>query len=218
MSLTDWALSVKPGLVQLQRDTGIPALFAAAQMCHESAIGGGSALSKLAADYHNYAGLKSAPWQRQGFDCGQVRMSTWEEVKGQPVDTTDSFCVCHSWEHWLKVYAALLTGDLYGPALKYAADPLLYGVIVGQTWATDSRYGLGLVSWMSALWPAYADTLPGNEAKRTIPIKDGAGRPLCNGFLATDTTLVPVRALAEAMGLRVEWQGDAVALCWPGAS
>jgi hypothetical protein len=63
MTVLEWAASVKPDLVKLQQETGIPALWAAAQMCHESA--GGDGLSGLASQAHNYAGLKWAEWERQ---------------------------------------------------------------------------------------------------------------------------------------------------------
>lgn len=65
MTILEWAESVKPDLVKLQRETGIPALWAAAQMCHESAVSGGAGLSELASQAHNYAGLKWSEWERQ---------------------------------------------------------------------------------------------------------------------------------------------------------
>lgn len=50
MNVVEWAVSVKPDLVQMQSTQGIPALWAAAQMCHESANDGGASLSSLALD------------------------------------------------------------------------------------------------------------------------------------------------------------------------
>lgn len=65
MNVIEWAEAVKPDLVKLQAETGIPALWAAAQMCHESANNGGASLSDLALSAQNYAGLKWAEWQRE---------------------------------------------------------------------------------------------------------------------------------------------------------
>ena len=47
-----------------------------------------------------------------------------------------------------------------------------------------------------------------------------AGRLLCSGWLEENTTVVPLRALAEALGLVVEWeQATAEArLRWPGGA
>lgn len=64
MTMLEWAESIKPDLVKLQQETGIPALWAAAQMCHESA-NGNDGLSALAREAQNYAGLKWAEWERQ---------------------------------------------------------------------------------------------------------------------------------------------------------
>lgn len=65
MTILEWAASVKPDLVKLQQETRIPALWAAAQMCHESAVNGGADLSGLARDAQNYAGLKWSEWERE---------------------------------------------------------------------------------------------------------------------------------------------------------
>lgn len=116
MNALEWAVSVKPDLVRLQDETGIPALWAAAQMAHESASGQG--LSELARKAHNYAGLKWAEWQRK-YGCSPVSFGTWEVLDGSRVDVQAAFCSCPSWEVWLKVYAALLTGNHYRPALAY---------------------------------------------------------------------------------------------------
>lgn len=153
-----WARSIKPDLIRLQQETGIPALWAAAQFCHESAGAGENGLSELANRAQNYGGLKWAGWQR-AYGCTPVTMDTWEELDGQRVDTAAAFCQCPSWEVWLQVYAALLTGDPYKFALAYAADPLLYGWHIGRIWATDSQYIHKAATWMHILWGDYTDAL-----------------------------------------------------------
>jgi hypothetical protein len=200
--ILDWARSVKADLVKLQNETGIPALFAAAQMVHESNSGG--ELSGLARR-HNYAGIKARDWQKK-FGCGSVPLPTWEEIDGKPQQVMADFCTCPDWQTWLKVYAALLTGTTYGGALQYAADPLLYGGMVGRIWATDSVYLPKLMTWMLALWPDYADTIPAPPwASVTVAYPDGQAK----GQLQPDgRTWAPLRVIAEASGATVGWDGE----------
>lgn len=196
MTVVQWARSVKPALVGLQMQYGIPAAWASAQMAHESAVDGGRRLSDLATQHHNYAGLKWAPWQRS-FGCRPVRMGTWEEIDGVATEVEDAFCSCPSWDTWLMVYADLLMSARYRTALAFAQDPLLYGVHVWQAgWATDSRYVTGVANWMTRLRNDYWDTLPRPEW-RQVAVKDGAGDLICTGWLAVNQTLVPLRPLWE---------------------
>jgi hypothetical protein len=214
MRTMDWVRSVKGDLLRLQRDTGIPALFSAAQMCHESNSGG--KLSRLARDHHNYAGLKAAKWQRE-YGCGSVVMGTWEVLDGQRVDLDDAFCSCPSWEVWLKVYASLLTGKFYGGAMEYRYDPLLYGVEVWRKgWATDPAYVFSLAHWMRELMPIYGDTITGAPfvpKGQALPVRLPTGRTIY-GILHGNTTYVEaggewvrLRAPAELLGATVEWLG-----------
>lgn len=213
MTTLEWARSVKPDLVRLQIDRGIPALFAATQMCHESASGGG--LSDLAREAHNYAGLKWSQWQEQ-YGCTPVVYGTWEVIEGQRVDLDDAFCKSPSWEVWLKVYADLLTGKWYGGALKYKYDPFLYGYHVwSRGWATNPAYLQGIASWMNQLWEDYKDTIP-LAPYPAVPILSGSGRRLATGVLAVNTTLAPVRRLSESLGQKVEWVDGKAILEPPG--
>lgn len=182
-------------------------------MCHESANDGKASLSALALDAHNYAGLKWAEWERE-YGCEPVTYGTWEVLDGTRVDLTDAFCKCPSWEVWLQVYAGLLTGSWYKPALSFAADPMLYGLHVWQKgWATDPAYLIDVGGWMSRLLESYADTLPATgavkvttaQAAQTIPILDVQGRKLTDGWLEGDFTVVRLRPLLEALGLGVLW-------------
>lgn len=56
------------------------------------------------------------------------------------------------------------------------------------------------------------------QTRQAVPIRDAAGRVLCEGWLEGSATVVPLRELAEAMGLTVEWhQAErAATLRWPG--
>jgi hypothetical protein len=209
MTVIEWARSVKADLVRLQQEKGIPALFAAAQMCHESAINGGADLSELAKKAFNFSGLKAARWQRDEFGCGVVNMATWEVYSGKRADVVDGFCACNSWEHWLKVYAALLTGDYYGGALAYNSDPMLYGAHIWlRGWATDTAYLTGLAHWMTVLYDDYKDTLPKKvDTPIELPAKvtvNGADVP-CGAFVRAGHTFVHVRPVADALGASVEW-------------
>lgn len=191
-------------------------MFAAAQMCHESAANGGAGLSQLATEAQNYAGLKWSEWERQ-YGCEPVTYGTWEVLNGQTVSLNDAFCKAPSWEVWLQVYGDLLTSDAYKGALQYRHDPMLYGIHVWQCgWATDPGYIAALAGWMSRLYPDYADTLP-MPPGTLAPIKAEGGRLLTTGTVIDGTTWAPVRKLCEAQGETVAWSEGTVVIGWPGA-
>ena len=209
MNIFDWATSVKPDLVRFQQEHGIPALFAAAQMCHESYNTQTGGLSELAAKCHNYAGMKWAAWQAE-YGARPVVYGTWEVIGGQDQRVSAAFAAFPSWEAWLAAYASLLTGSLYRGALLFASDPLLYGWNVWRSgWATDPNYLEKLAGWMADLWPHYADTLPVAPVARTeVPILDVGGRLLATGWLEGSTTVAPVRPVAEGLGYTVDWHQE----------
>lgn len=210
MKVVEWATTVKPDLVRLQQETGVPALWAAAQMAHESAVDGGDALSELATKHHNYAGLKWAEWEK-GFGCAAATMGTWEEISGNAVSLEDSFCSCPSWEVWLQVYAQLLDFDRYRPAKAFGHDPLLYGFHIWQGgWATDSRYIVEVAGWMTRLYELYSDTLPAAPAPAPQPVAivGPDGRELCQGWLDATRTVVPLRPLWEGLGHKLQWEPE----------
>jgi flagellum-specific peptidoglycan hydrolase FlgJ len=209
VNVIEWAKSVKPDLVKLQQEKGIPALWSAAQMCHESAVNGGAGLSELALNAQNYAGLKWAEWEKE-YGCEPVTYGTWEVLNGQTVNLNDAFCKAPTWEVWLQVYGDLLSGRYYGPALEYKNDPMLYGIHVWQLgWATDPNYLIAVSGWMSRLYADYADTIaapaPVAAAAQVIPIKSPDGRQLAEGWLEGDRTVVKLRDLAEALGATIQW-------------
>lgn len=221
MNILDWAMSVKGDLVKLQQEKGIPALFAAAQMCHESYNTRTGGLTELASRCHNYAGMKYAAWQAE-FGGKPVVYGTWEVVNGQDKRVEAAFASFPSWERWLAAYASLLTGNLYKGALTYKAAPLLYGYHVWKSgWATDPNYVVKLSEWMAKLWPYYADTLPKQSAERKeVLIVTPSGKVLATGWLEGSTTVVEVREYSEGLGLTVDWkqEGNArrVIVDWPG--
>lgn len=219
MNIFNWAASVKADLVRLQQEHGIPALFAAAQMCHESYNTQTGGLSELAAKCHNYAGMKWASWQAE-YGARPVVYGTWEVIGGQDQRVTAAFAAFPSWEAWLAAYASLLRSGRYRGALLFAADPLLYGWNVWRSgWATDPNYLERLAGWMADLWGLYADTLPGAPMARVeVPIRDAGGRLLATGWLDGDRTAVHLRDLAEAMGQVVDWQASepAAIVRYPG--
>ncbi len=224
----EWAKSVKADLVKLQEKQQIPALFAAAQMCHESAGSSARGLSELAEYGNNFAGMKWAEWQRQ-FGCEPVTMGTWEVLDGQHVDVEDAFCKCPTWEVWLNVYGTLLNKSIYQPAQQYFLDPLMYARKVAQCgWATDPNYVLRIADWMELLFDAYADTLvfaPGGQAAASVqaPVKAPdptpapipvvfGGQKICDGWIQNDRTVAPLRQLAESLGYRASWDPTAKAV------
>jgi len=215
VNIIEWAAGVKPDMVRLQQERGIPALFAAAQMCHESYNTGTGGLTELAERCHNYAGMKWADWQAE-YGGSPVVYGTWEHINGQDQRMDAAFASFPSWEAWLRAYVSLLTSDRYKAALAYAADPLLYGLRIWQAgWATDPHYPAKLGDWMARLWEHYADTVR-LQKRPPVPIHDPAKRLLCEGWLEDGTTVIPLRALCEALGLVVEWADGQVILRWPG--
>lgn len=220
-TILDWAISVKPDLVALQRETGIPALFAIAQFCHESYNTRTGGLTELAERCHNYAGMKWAGWQSE-YGAKPVVYGTWEVIGGQDQRISAAFAAFPSWEAWLRAYTSLLMADRYRGALAYAAVPLLYGYHVWRAgWATDPEYVVKLAGWQAELWEHYADTLPGAQVARTeVPILDVGGRLLATGWLEGDRTVVYLRDLATAFGQEVAWDNirRAAFVRYPGAS
>lgn len=201
-----WAREVKPDLVAFQERTGIPAMWAAAQMIHEAWNSNGK-LSDLAAKCNNYAGMKWRDWQG-AYGCSPVSMRTWEVLSGERVDLTDAFCSCPDWATWLQVYEALLQTDRYRPALAYAADPMLYGWMVWKRgWATDPRYIVSVGEWLTRIYPDYQDTIP-EPARQMIPVVDAHGDLVAEGWVQQNRTVVLLRPALEALGYLVEWHQD----------
>lgn len=224
-----WAREVRAELVELQQRSGIPAAGAVVQMVHEAFNPGGQSLSRLAADYHNYAGLKWADWQRD-YGGRPVSMTTWEEIDGKAETLEDAFGAFPDLGHFLRAYERLLTWPRYAGALAYAGQPLLWlHQVWGAGYATDSRYLAGLGAWMRATWSAYRDTLPAAPiaAGRPVAILDAGGRRLCEGWLMDpdgpgpepERTVVRLRDVAGGMGLAIDYDsgGPAASLRWPGA-
>lgn len=220
-TILDWAISVKPDLVALQREKGVPALFAIAQFCHESYNTRTGGLTELASKCHNYAGMKWAAWQAE-YGARPVVYGTWEVIGGQDQRISAAFAAFPSWEAWLRAYTSLLMADRYRGALACAADPLLYGYHVWRAgWATDPEYVVKLAGWQAELWEYYADTIPGAQKVRTeVPILDVGGRLLATGWLEGDRTVVYLRDIATAFGQEVAWDNirRAAFVRYPGAS
>lgn len=219
MQIIDWAASVKPDLVRLQQNEGIPALFAAAQMCHESCNPVTGGLTKLAAKHHNYGGMKWVGGWQEEFGAYPVMYGTWEVIDGRPRDVDAAFAGFPDWQTWLRAYARLLSFERYRGAKPYSADPLLYAYHVWKGgWATDPQYLVKLAEWMVRLWPHYGDTISRSAVRGPeVRITDPAGHLLATGWLEGDQTLVKARELAESLGLRVEWRPTReVILHFPG--
>lgn len=90
-------------------------------------------------------------------------------------------------------------------------DPLPYFARWGWSW------GHFAAAVAAALGRRLPDTAP---VQRTpVPIVDAAGQVLAEGWLEGDRTAVLLRDLAGALGLRVEWDGQArrARLRWPGS-
>lgn len=207
MYVLDWARSVKNDLLKLQQETGIPALWAAAQFVHESCVRGGEGLSDLATKCHNYAGLKWRDWQKE-YGCSPVNMQTWEVIGGERVDLSDAFCSCPDFATWLKVYSALLLADRYKPALAYAADPMLYGWMVWKSgWATDPNYIASVGNWLTKLYDDYKDTIV-EPTRQAVPVEDAGGACVAEGWIQYNRTVVLLRPLLESLGYQVEWVQD----------
>ncbi|MGE5675281.1 MAG: hypothetical protein ACM3XM_15635 [Mycobacterium leprae] len=134
--IDDWARSKKADLIRLQQETGTPALWAAAQMCYESAVDGGEGLSEFAARTNNYARLKWAEWQRD-YGCQPVQYDTHDVVNGQTVTRKETYCACPTWQVWLRVY---------GQELCRAGR------------SADPQYNAGVAEWMARLAAAYTET------------------------------------------------------------
>lgn len=134
----------------LEARAGIPAEFGLAQFAHE-ALNPDNRISELAAGHHNWAGLKFARWM-EAHGALPVTMWTIEHLNGTGERLTDAFASFPDTGRFLQAWADLLT-SYYAGALRYRADPLLYGYHVWRTgWATDPAYMVGLAGRMTWLW------------------------------------------------------------------
>lgn len=199
---SEWARSTKAGFVRLQSDHGIPAIFAAAQHVHEGFNSDG-AMSGLARDDFNFAGLKWVEWERT-YGCTPVTYPTSEYIDGKWVKVEAQFCHCLSFNVWLKVYADLLTSDPYKDHLQYRMDPLLYGYMVGRTWATDPRYVVGIANAMALVWDDYADTLPQRKYPSANVRVDG-GLVECEATIVNGKTFAWLKPVVQAIGAVTGW-------------
>lgn len=210
---SEWARSVKEDLVALQRETGIPAIFAASQMIHEGFNWDGT-LSGLAADHYNFAGLtwyedsETENWQRQ-FGATSVNLPTREVIDGKDVMVTRLFASYPSWQAFLKGYAYLLStpGWRYTGALKYRYDPLLYcRFIANAGYATEmpQTYVYAVSSSMALVWDDYADTLPQREYPSANVRVDGR-LVECEAKVVNGKTVAWVKPVVQAIGATVGW-------------
>lgn len=131
---------------RLQLRTGIPAAWVLAQFVHEG-LTPENYLSTLAAQFHNWAGLKWADWMRPGGQPVAMPTNEWDGTR--LVVTQTNFAAFPDTGQFLACYESLLTGSRYRPALQFAGDPLLYGYMVWRLgWATDPVYLIGVANRM----------------------------------------------------------------------
>lgn len=220
MTPLEWAMSIKRDLVAAQRGGGPPALHAVAQFLHESFDPATRGLTELATVHHNYAGLtwyeegEEPNWQRK-YGATPVTMRTREVINGQDEWLDRQFASYPSFSRFLRAYLRLLTNPdwRYARYLAYAHDPLLYcNLIVRAGWATDGAavYTNGVATFMADLWLDYADTLPGREGYRVVPIYGWGGAQIGEGLLKDGTTmlLVPIRQYVSPLGVKVHYDED----------
>lgn len=214
MTATVWAVGVKKQLMDLQTSTGVPALFAAAQFCHEGFNWDGT-MSELARDHYNFAGLTFAEdgetpnWQRQ-FGATPASFKTREVIDGADVTVRRDFASYPNLDSFLKAYGYLLTAEgwRYTPALAYRFDPLLYcRFIANAGWATEASptYVYAVSSHMAALWNDFVDTIPQRVYPKVTVKLDGSVIDECMAVNVDGATVGKLAPLARAIGAVVGW-------------
>lgn len=188
---------------------GIRPEVAAAQAAKETAFGRYTGV--VPPEYHNWCGLKTRAGGPNDDPNAHARF---------PNDLTG---VRAHLQHLARYAGATL------PPGEAVVDPRYELVTpgaaptveaLGGRWAPSPDYGVSIVrDYLAPLLATQAPApAPPAPQPKPVAILDPSGRRLCEGWLDGDRTVVPLRDLAEAMGLMVDWDpgGPSVTLRWPG--
>ena len=141
MTERDFINSILAGAVRLQSSYGLPAAVIIAQACLETGFG-----KHVVKDI--YTGQQSFNlFNIKGMGpAGQVRVKTWEVLKGVKVYGEERFRAYSSYQESFDDYAALITGSpRYSRAVQAGTDPDKYVQALQQSgYATDPAYALKL--------------------------------------------------------------------------
>lgn len=139
MSEREFINSILAGAVRLQSRYGLPAAAIIAQVCLETGFG-----KHVVKDI--YTGQQSFNlFNIKGMGpAGQVRVRTWEFLKGVKVHGEEKFRAYSSYQESFDDYAALITGSSrYARAVQAGKDPDKYAQALQQSgYATDPGYAL----------------------------------------------------------------------------
>lgn len=211
MTHEEFLTFVGPAALQIERDRGYPAEALLTQVHLES---GG--LSAYPEGSNNVLGIK---WAGIGE---YVEAPTIEYENGVPVEVMAKWQVFDSVYDCLTHWADLMDKPWYAQAQPYKSN---WAAFLGLIWydgektvyATNPHYQwLAIKRACDVGIPAWCANQ--RAMHKPVSIRAGSGAVMADGWLEDGKTVVPLRALAEAMGLTIEYDpaGPIAYLKWPG--
>lgn len=202
MKPAEFIARVAPAAVLDMQRTGIPASLTIAQAALESAWGD----SELARRANNLFGMKGTG------PAGTIDIWTTEYAGGKKQQISAKFRAYRNWEESIADHGRLIMNGIKDKPKRY------HGVL-GADWrtasyeiwrggyATDPAYPQKLIQLIEThqLWK-YDEKREEDHSLEKVTVTVN-GKQVADGVLIDNTTYVPVRSVAEALGATVRWDG-----------
>nr|WP_285854640.1 glucosaminidase domain-containing protein [Brevibacillus borstelensis] len=204
MTQQEFIAKIAPAAVADMRKTRVPASLTIAQAILESNWG----KSGLTQQGNNLFGIKGTG------PAGSVSMPTTEYVSGKPVKVNANFRKYNSWAESIADHSALiLKGTRDKPTRYHGVLGADYKTACIEIWkggyATDPAYPQKLIALIERHGLAQYDV---DKSQKTVDkpvdkvsIEINGKRLAVTGYLKDGVSWLPVRAVAEAVGGKVEW-------------
>lgn len=202
MKPADFIAKIVPAAIEDMRRTGIPASLTIAQAALESAWGA-SGLTQRA---NNLFGIKGVG------PAGFSEMLTTEYYGGKKHQVVAKFRAYHNWAESIADHSKLvLNGTKDKPKRYHGVLGADYRTACHEIWrggyATDPAYPQKLIGLIEThqLWKY--DQQGGEKVLDKVAVTVN-GQKVADGFIIDGLTMVPARAVAEALGATVNWDGQ----------
>lgn len=204
MTQQEFIAKIAPAAVADMRKTRVPASLTIAQAILESNWG----KSGLTANANNLFGIKGTG------PAGSVQMPTTEYVSGKPIKVNAAFRKYNNWAESIADHSALiLKGTRDKPTRYHGVLGADYKTACHEIWkggyATDPAYPQKLIGLIEQYGLAKYDV---DKSQKTVDnpvdkvsVEINGKRLAVTGYLKDGVSWLPVRAVAEAVGGKVEW-------------
>ncbi|WP_411553351.1 glucosaminidase domain-containing protein [Paenibacillus lautus] len=184
------------------KNTFIPASLIIAQAALESAWG----TSGLTKKGNNLFGIKGRG------PAGSCTMPTTEYVKGKPINVNAAFRAYNNWGESIADHTKLILNGVSWDRNKYKKVIGVDGRTAAREiqeagYATDPKYADKLIAIMDEYNLYQYDVVKGAQGVDKIDKVNVTvnGKKIKDGKLINDVTYVPLRAVGEALGAKIEW-------------